>query len=37
MDDIGAVEVVWEELCFGDDKLRRGKAVLYHLLDYSRV
>ena len=37
MEEIGAVEVVREELCFGDDEVGRGKAVLYHLLDNSRV
>ena len=37
MDNIGTVEMICEELCFGDDKLGSGKAVLYHFLDYSRV
>ena len=37
MEEIGAVEMVGEEFCFGDDEVGRGKAVLYHLLDDSRV
>ena len=37
MEDIGAVEMVWKELRSVDDKLRRGKAVLYHPLDDSRI
>lgn len=37
MEEIGAVEVVGEELSFGDDEVGRREAVLYHLLDNSRV
>ena len=37
MEEIGTVEVVGEELCFGDDEVGRGKGVLYHLLDDVRV
>lgn len=37
VEEIGAVEVVGEELCFDDDEVGRGKAVLYHLLDDSCV
>ena len=37
MDEIGAMEAVWEKFCSGDDKLRRGTTVSYHLLDDSCV